>query len=103
MDISISRCNVVEIISESQRFLFHIFIVHIIINLIDNKPYEILNENILKTLLATIIAVIIYNISIKKIIDPKIKKLKNMCTELENDTNIDDIDPLNYGKNSYNN
>jgi len=92
MDISISRCNVVEIINESQRFLFHIFIVHIIINLIDNKPNEIMNENILKTLLATIIAVIIYNIFIKKIIGTKIKKLKNMCTELENDINIDNID-----------
>jgi hypothetical protein len=102
MDISISRCNVVEIINESQRFLFHIFIVHIIINLIDNKPNEFLNENILKTLLATIIAVIIYNISIKRLIEPKIKKLKNMCTELENNTVIDDIDPLKYEKNGYN-
>ena len=102
MDISISRCSVIEIISESQRFLFHIFIVHIIINLIDNKPYEIINENILKTLLATIIAVIIYNIYIKKIVDPKIKKLKKMCTELEDHKNIDDIDSLNYGENSYN-
>lgn len=98
MDLSISRCDVVEIINESQRFLFHIFIVHLVINLIDNKPNEILNETILKTLLATVIAVIIYNISIKRFMDPKLKKLKKMCTELEDNDEIDEHDPLNYGE-----
>lgn len=94
MDISISKCDVAEIISESQRFMFHIFTVHLIINLIDNKPSEILNETILKTLLATVIAVIVYYVSIKKLIDPKLKKLKVACNIKDTKSNIiDEYDP----------
>ena len=78
INMKISKSDIVDIISESQRFMFHIFIVNMMTHLIDNKPEEILGETIIKTLLATAIAVIIYNIFIKKLIEPKLKKLKKM-------------------------
>lgn len=76
---SISKCDILDIIQESHRFVFHIFTVHLLMLLIDNKLNELFDQKILKTLIATIFAVIIYNLSIKKLIQTKLNNLKKDC------------------------
>ncbi len=80
IDFSITNCDVSEIMSETNRFLFHILLVHIITHIIDGKD-ELFGQQILKTLLITAIAIITYHILFKKLVEPKLKKIHNVCNK----------------------
>lgn len=78
IDFSITNCDVSEIMSETNRFLFHIMLVHIIAHIIDGKD-TLFGEQIFKTLLITSIAILAYHILFKKLVEPKLKKIHNVC------------------------
>jgi hypothetical protein len=79
--INITKCDIIEIISEGHRFLIHVIFVSIFTNLIDGTVSEMFNKTLLKTLLATALSVIVYHILLKRVIEPKLKKLKKICEE----------------------
>lgn len=88
IDLRIKKCDFMDIIGESTRFLSHLLLLHIISYTIDGKE-ELFNKSFLKTLLFTLLAVVIYNISIKKIVEVKVKKLKKIhCPKLPDSSDV---------------
>ena len=73
----VNRCTIAQIIGESQRFLFHVFLIHITTNIIDGK--NIITIDLFNTLIITALAIILYHIFIRKIVEPYIKKMKSIC------------------------
>ena len=78
IDFSVSNCDMSEIISESNRFLFHILLVHVITHLIDGED-ELFGMKTIKTLFITAVAIMSYHIFFKKMTEPKLKKIKSIC------------------------
>lgn len=76
--LNISQCNVAQIVGESNRFLFHIFLVHVTTCLIEGKK-NIFGEELFKTLLITSIAIVMYHIFFRKIVEPNVEKMKLIC------------------------
>ena len=76
----LNKCDIVDIIGESQRFLIHISLVHILSCIMDSKE-EFVSSQFLRTLLSTAIAICIYHIFMKKNIEPKLKNLRNKCKD----------------------
>ena len=84
MDFTITKCDLVEIIFEIVRFLSHITLLHILNYLIDAKE-ELFDINYLKMMLFTAIAITMYHITIKKMLNPTNKKLKIVCDGRDKD------------------
>ena len=80
----ITACNLAQIIAESNRFLFHISLIHIATSIIEDKK-EIFNETLFKTLLITSMAILMYHVFFRKLVEPKVEKMKIVC-------GIDDAD-----------
>jgi len=80
----ITACNLAQIIAESNRFLFHISLIHIATSIIEDKK-EIFNETLFKTLLITSMAILMYHVFFRKLVEPKVEKMKIVC-------GIDDVD-----------
>lgn len=76
----VNNCDLVDIIIEIIRFLSHITLLHLINYAIDDKE-KLFETNYLKVMLFTALAIIIYHISIKKIFQNKIKKMKSVCDD----------------------
>lgn len=90
-DLSITQCEMSDIIEESHRFLLHISLVHVLTYIIDGKQ-ELFNSEIIKTLVVTAIAIIIYNVVFRKIIKSKLKKVKSACyINTYDDTNVEAV------------
>ena len=79
LDLSITECDIAEMMPEINRFLLHIFIVHIVTYIIDGK--EIFTLSIFKTLFITAVAIIIYHIVLKKSLNRKLKNIKHICNK----------------------
>lgn len=67
-----------DIIDETHRFLLHITLVHIFTHIIDGKD-ELFGRDLFRTLVVTALAIISYHVLFKKIVTPKLKKLKIAC------------------------
>lgn len=81
MDIfEISQCNIAQIIGEASRFMFHVTLVHISSCIIDGKD-TLFGEQLFKTLMITFMAIVLYHIFFRKIIEPPIKKMKTICDD----------------------
>jgi hypothetical protein len=80
LDFSVTKCDVSEMISEINRFLFHIVLIHIITHIIDGKD-ELFGLPLVKTLYVTTIAIIVYHILFKKMVEPKLKKIRAICAD----------------------
>lgn len=77
--INVTKCDIIEIISEGHRYLIHIILVAFVTNLINGTTENMFNTTLLKTLLATALSIIIYHVILKRVIEPKLKKLKKIC------------------------
>lgn len=78
VNFSVTNCDLAEMVTELIRFLSHITLLHLINATIDSK--EILfGVDYLKIMLFTALAIVIFNIFIRKILDPKFKKMKSIC------------------------
>jgi hypothetical protein len=90
-NLSVTQCEMSDIIEESHRFLLHISLVHVLTYIIDGK-IELFNPDIIKTLVVTAIAIIIYNIVFRKIIKSKLKKVKSACyINIYDDMNVEAV------------
>lgn len=76
---NITQCNIAQLISESSRFLFHVMLIHITTSIIEGKS-DIFNETLFKTLLITAIAITLYHVFFRKIVEPKLEKMKIICS-----------------------
>lgn len=74
----ITKCDVVEMIFETIRFLSHITLLHILNCTLDDSE-DFLDIKFLKVMLITGLAVILYHIFIKKFFVARSKKLKSLC------------------------
>jgi hypothetical protein len=74
----ISWCNIAQIIGETNRFLFHVMLVHIVTCVIEGKK-AIMSEEFFRTLIITAVAITMYHIFFRKIVEPKIEKMKLIC------------------------
>lgn len=80
--LNISQCNIAQLIGESTRFLFHVMLIHISTCIIEKKK-EYINKELFKTLMITAMAIILYNLFFRKIIEPKVEKMKLICLDDE--------------------
>lgn len=78
IDFSVTNCDISDIITEANRFLFHVALVHILTHIIDGKD-ELFGPHAIKTLFVTAIAILSYHILFKKLVDPKLKKIQYIC------------------------
>ena len=76
---NITQCNVAQFIAESNRFLFHALLVHVATCAIEGKK-EIFTETLFKTLLITAMAIVMYHIFFRKLVEPKLEKMKTICS-----------------------
>lgn len=77
---NISTCNIAQAVGETNRFLFHVFLLHIASCIVNKeKCGEYLSEELFKTLTITVIAICLYHLFIRKLIEPKINKMKLIC------------------------
>jgi hypothetical protein len=82
-DFTITRCNISEITVEIIRYIAHITLLHLFDYSLSNGEVKLFSKNILRSLLFTTLAIIIYNLFIKKIFMNKIKDAKEVCSEQE--------------------
>lgn len=76
--LSISQCNLAQTVGESNRFLFHVMLVHFATCIIEGKK-AFLGEELFRTLLITAMAITMYHVFFRKIIEPKVEKMKLIC------------------------
>lgn len=74
----ISWCNIAQIIGESNRFLFHVMLVHITTTIIEGKK-SFFGEDFFRVLIITAIAIVLYHVFFRKIMEPNIEKMKLIC------------------------
>ena len=74
----ISSCDLNAMIYESVRFMFQIILVHVISHSIDGVD-SLINKKIIIILFSTVLAVIIYHLLFKKIVDYHIKNEYDSC------------------------
>lgn len=76
---NITQCNVAQLIAESNRFLFQVLLIHVTTCIIEGKK-EIFTETLFKSLLITAMAIVMYHIFFRKIVEPKLEKMKTVCS-----------------------
>ena len=54
---NISECNIAQMIGETSRFLFHVFLIHIATCIIERRTKDLLSETLFKTLIITAVAI----------------------------------------------
>ena len=74
----VTTCDISDMMAEINRFLFHMILVHIITHVIDGKD-ELYGENIIRNMIITAIAIILYHIIFKKITKTKLKNIQLIC------------------------
>lgn len=83
---AISKCDMRDMISETIRFMSHLMILHLL-NYSITPDVELFGIDILKTMLFTVLAIVIYNISIKKIWAPNLEKMNKICENTQKPKN----------------
>jgi hypothetical protein len=76
--LNISHCNIAQIVGETNRFLFHVMLVHFATCMIEGKK-AFFGEELFRTLIITSMAIAMYHIFFRKIIEPKVEKMKLIC------------------------
>jgi hypothetical protein len=75
---NITWCNIAQIIGESNRFLFHVVLVHTATIIIEGKR-EYLSKEFFSALVVTMTAIVMYHLFFRKIVEPKIEKMNLVC------------------------
>lgn len=76
LNFSISKNEMLDIITDTSRFMFHISLVHILTCALGGDE-ELFGTKTFKTLFVTAMAIIIYYVLFKKIIDEKLNNAKS--------------------------
>jgi len=80
--LNINQCNIAQTLGESNRFLFHVMLVHFATCIIEGKK-AFFGEELFRTLLITAMAIAMYHVFFRKIMEPKIEKMKLICYDDE--------------------
>lgn len=80
---NITQCNIAQMIAESSRFLFQVLLIHVATCIIEGKD-EIFSDTLFKTLLITAMAIVMYHIFFRKLVEPKLEKMKIICIDDHN-------------------
>lgn len=91
-DLSITNCDISDISTETNRFMFHILLIHLITFSIDRKD-ELLGSQLFKTLFITALAVIVYHTIFKKFMNAKLKNIQSSCNNNANNKTITNKTP----------
>ena len=75
---NLTVCDIAQIVGESNRFLFHVMLVHIATIIIEQKK-SFFSEEFFRTLVITSTAIVLYHLFFRKIAEPKIEKMKLIC------------------------
>lgn len=75
----ITQCNLAQLVAESSRFLFQVFLIHITTCIVEGRR-EVFTDTLFKTLLITAMAIVMYHIFFRKIVEPKLEKMKTICS-----------------------
>lgn len=78
--LNISQCNLAQTVGETNRFLFHVMLVHFATCIIEGKK-AFFGEELFRTLLITAMAIAMYHVFFRKIIEPKVEKMKLICLD----------------------
>lgn len=81
-DLTITQCDISDMITEISRFMSHIVLIHILTFMIDRKD-ELFGQQVFKTLFATACAVLIYHVLFKKFIGAKLKNMQSECNDFK--------------------
>lgn len=80
VNYTVSRCDLVEIIMETIRYLSQIALLHVL-NYMSNDKEPLFDTNFFKIMLFTALAIVLYHIFIKKMFKSKFKKMKYVCDD----------------------
>lgn len=94
---NISICNIAQALGESNRFLFHVFLIHITTVIVNGKS-NFSSKELTKTLFITAIAIALYHILFRKLVEPKVNKMKLIChnkhKRIKRKKKLDHTDPF---------
>jgi hypothetical protein len=76
----LNNCDVSDIFTEINRFMYHILLIHLITCSIDNKE-QLFGMQLLKTLFITALAIVVYHVFFKKIMKKKLKNIHDACDD----------------------
>jgi hypothetical protein len=86
LNFSITSGDMIDIITDSSRFMFHILLVHVVTHIIDGED-ELFGMKTVKSLFVTAMAILIYYVLFKKMVDAKLNNIKSK-NDKDNDNNI---------------
>ncbi len=85
LDFSITNCDVADMITETSRFMFHIYLIHVVTCIIDGTD-DILGNQVFKLMFITAMSVVIYHILFKKLMNVQLKPIQSICKKTEKDS-----------------
>lgn len=86
LDFSISKFEMIDIITDGSRFMFHILLVHLVTHILDGED-ELFGIKTLKSLFITAMAILIYYVLFKKMVDAKLNNIRSK-QNISKDNNI---------------
>jgi hypothetical protein len=86
LNFSITSGDMIDIITDSSRFMFHILLVHVVTHIIDGED-ELFGMKTVKSLFVTAMSILIYYVLFKKMVDAKLNNIKSK-NDKDNDNNI---------------
>lgn len=76
LDFSLSKRDIIDIITDGSRFMFHILLVHFVTHILDGED-ELFGKKTLKSLFVTAMALLMYYVLFKKMVDTKLNNIKS--------------------------
>ncbi|VBB18324.1 hypothetical protein YASMINEVIRUS_787 [Yasminevirus sp. GU-2018] len=74
----VTWCNIAQIVGESNRFLFHVMLVHVATSIIEGKK-DFFGQEFFRTMIITATAIVMYHLFFRKMVEPKVEKMKLIC------------------------
>jgi len=78
INFALGQCDIVDMIDETQRFLIHMTIVHVLGFLVDGKAISF-NREFAKSFFITAISIMLYYVLFKKMILSQLDKKSHKC------------------------
>jgi hypothetical protein len=76
--LNVDRCVIAQIIGESNRYIWHLLLIHVTTSVFDGDS-NIFGNDLLRKIIITALAIILYHILIRKLVEPHVKKMKTIC------------------------
>jgi len=72
----IRQSDIANLIGETSRFVMHVLMMHIL-SVIILKKEDLFGTPLFQTIIMTIMAIVLYHLFFRKIIEPELEKMKN--------------------------